>query len=52
MSQPEGILYSPLGSLVAFESCRADTGNLLRIKDFLAIKRYFSWPFRDIELAV
>ena len=52
MSQPERILYSLVGSLVAFESCRVDTSNLLSIKGFLVIKRYFSWPFKNIEPAV
>ena len=44
VSQPEGILQSPPGSPAASESCRVDTGNLLRTKDFLAIKYYFSGP--------
>ena len=52
VSQPEGILHSPPGSPAASESCRVDTGNLLRTKDFLAIKHYFSGALRGGEPAV
>jgi hypothetical protein len=52
VSQPEGILYSPVGALVTCESCRVDTSHLLSIKGFLAIKCYLSGPLREMALAV